>query len=50
MEQWDVARAMRELVVERFEQLGIEIPLPQQVVWHRNEDSVAEERVDAPKT
>jgi small conductance mechanosensitive channel len=39
LEQWEVARAMRELVVERFEQLGIEIPLPQQVVWHKTEES-----------
>ena len=51
MEQWDVARAMRELVVERFEQLGIEIPLPQQVVWHKSEDPGAdtETRVATPK-
>ena len=49
MEQWDVARAMRELVVERFEQLGIEIPLPQQVVWHKSQEPGAEQRVDAPK-
>jgi len=42
---------MRELVVERFEQLGIEIPLPQQVVWHKSEDPGAdtETRVATPK-
>jgi small conductance mechanosensitive channel len=37
LEQWEVARVMRELVVERFEQLGIEIPLPQQVVFNKGE-------------
>ncbi len=37
LEQWEVARAMRELVVERFEQLGIEIPLPQQVVFNKDQ-------------
>jgi small-conductance mechanosensitive channel len=36
LQQWEVARTMRELVVERFEELGIEIPLPQQVVWNKD--------------
>ncbi len=38
LQQWDVARTMRELVVERFAELGIEIPLPQRVVWHKGDD------------
>jgi len=35
MEQWEVAREMRERVKARFDYEGIEIPLPQRVVWHR---------------
>jgi len=36
MEQWNVAREMRERIKDRFDELGIEIPRPQRVVWHRN--------------
>jgi small conductance mechanosensitive channel len=35
MEQWGVAREMRERVKARFDIEGIEIPFPQRVVWHR---------------
>jgi moderate conductance mechanosensitive channel len=35
MEQWEVAREMRERIKARFDYEGIEIPLPQRVVWHR---------------
>jgi len=35
LEQWNVAREMRERIKVRFDELGIEIPLPQRVVWHR---------------
>ena len=35
LEQWAVAREMRERVKARFDDEGIEIPLPQRVVWHR---------------
>ena len=45
MEQWEVAREMRERVKARFDYEGIEIPLPQRVVWHRDQhDPGAEER------
>jgi small conductance mechanosensitive channel len=36
MEQWKVAREMRERIKDRFDEEGIEIPFPQRVVWHRN--------------
>ncbi len=37
LEQWRVAREMRERIKDRFDELGIEIPRPQRVVWHRQE-------------
>ncbi|PVG81324.1 mechanosensitive ion channel protein MscS [Nocardioides gansuensis] len=36
MEQWAVAREMRERIKARFDAEGIEIPFPQRVVWHRD--------------
>ena len=36
MEQWAIARALRERIKARFDHEGIEIAIPQQVVWHRN--------------
>jgi len=36
MEQWDVAREMRERIKARFDFEKIEIPFPQRVVWHRD--------------
>ena len=35
MEQWGVARELRQRIKARFDHEGIEIPLPQRVVWHR---------------
>jgi small-conductance mechanosensitive channel len=37
MEQWGVARELRQRVKARFDHEGIEIPLPQRVVWQREE-------------
>ena len=35
MEQWAVARELRQRIKARFDHEGIEIPFPQRVVWHR---------------
>ena len=37
MEQWQVAREMRARIKGRFDHEGIEIPMPQRVVWHREQ-------------
>ncbi len=36
LQQWSVAREMRERIKDRFDEEGIEIPLPQRMVWHRD--------------
>jgi small conductance mechanosensitive channel len=36
-EQWAVAREMRARIKSRFDAEGIEMPLPQRVMWHREE-------------
>ena len=36
MEQWAVAREMRQRIKARFDYEGIEIPFPQRVVWQRD--------------
>ncbi|MGH3368105.1 MAG: mechanosensitive ion channel family protein [Nocardioidaceae bacterium] len=38
MKQWTIARELRERIKERFDAEGIEMPLPQRVVWHRGAD------------
>lgn len=48
LEQWDVAREMRERVKARFDYEGIEIPLPQRVVWHRDAPHPADRGEDVP--
>jgi small conductance mechanosensitive channel len=37
LEQWSVAREMRQRIKARFDYEGIEIPFPQRVVWHRDQ-------------
>lgn len=37
MEQWAVARELRQRIKARFDHEGIEIPLPQRVVWQREQ-------------
>ena len=41
MEQWGIAREMRERILARFAYEGIEIPIPQRMVWHRDEPAAA---------
>jgi small conductance mechanosensitive channel len=44
LEQWKVAREMRERIKTRFDAAGIEIPLPQRVVWQRGSPAGDDER------
>ena len=37
LQQWAVAREMRERIKARFDHEGIEIPLPQRSIWHRDD-------------
>jgi small conductance mechanosensitive channel len=37
--QWGLEREMNRRLKKAFEEAGIEIPFPQQVVWHRNKPS-----------
>lgn len=39
--QWAVERELRMRLKVAFDKAGIEIPFPQQTVWHRNVDSVS---------
>jgi len=48
LEQWNVAREMRERIKERFDAEGIEIPLPQRVIWQRETAPQAAEVVSPP--
>ena len=43
LEQWAVAREMRQRIKARFDIEGIEIPFPQRVVWHREERAAGAE-------
>ena len=36
-EQWRVSRALRERLKAAFDAEGIEIPFPQQTIWHRGD-------------
>jgi len=39
LEQWAVAREMRQRIKSRFDHEGIEIPFAQRVIWHRDEEA-----------
>jgi small-conductance mechanosensitive channel len=53
LEQWEIAREMRERIKARFDFEGIEMPLPQRVIYHRNmtktdgQSPAADEKQDA---
>ena len=47
LEQWAIAREMRQRIKSRFDYEGIEIPFPQRVVWHRNEQATDQPAGDA---
>jgi moderate conductance mechanosensitive channel len=40
LEQWAVAREMRQRIKARFDYEGIEIAMPARVVWHRDEPNI----------
>jgi len=46
MQQWAVAREMRERIKARFDHEGIEMALPQRVVWHREPSGVGGDPVE----
>lgn len=50
LEQWSIAREMRERIKDRFDAEGIEIPLPQRMVWHRDMPSDQETPRDSQTT
>ena len=39
--QWDISRVLRERLALALAEEGIEIPFPQQTVWHRTEEYAA---------
>lgn len=43
LQQWAVARTLRQRIKARFDHEGIEIPFAQRVVWHRDERKAAAE-------
>ncbi len=46
LEQWAVARALRQRIKARFDHEGIEIPFAQRVVWHREDKRAAGQPAD----
>jgi small conductance mechanosensitive channel len=50
LEQWAVAREMRQRIKARFDHEGIEIPFPQRVVWHRESQGTSSEVGDHAAT
>ncbi len=49
LEQWGVARALRERIKARFDYEGITIPFPQRVVWHHGATSGSDDGHAAPQ-
>jgi moderate conductance mechanosensitive channel len=47
MEQWGVARELRQRIKARFDYEGIEIPFAQRVVWHREGKNAQPETASA---
>jgi moderate conductance mechanosensitive channel len=45
-EQWRVSRRLRERIKARFDTEGIEIPFPQQTVWHRRGEAPADSQAE----
>ncbi len=48
MEQWAVARELRQRIKTRFDYEGIEIPFAQRVIWHKNSDEGPAARATDP--
>jgi small conductance mechanosensitive channel len=48
LEQWSVARELRQRIKSRFDHEGIEIPFAQRVVWHRTADQSAQDAHEGP--
>ncbi|NEE02651.1 mechanosensitive ion channel family protein [Phytoactinopolyspora halotolerans] len=50
LEQWKVARELRERIKRRFDAEGIEIPFPQRTLWVRQGEAVEPETAGAAPT
>jgi len=48
LEQWKVARELRQRIKARFDYEGFEIPFAQRVIWHREENSDTTRAATAP--
>jgi moderate conductance mechanosensitive channel len=48
LQQWRVARELRERIKSRFDVEGIEIPFPQRVVWSRSADTADDAAAGRP--
>ena len=47
LQQWKVARLLREKIEDAFDEAGVEIPFPQRTVWVRTEGTGAEALAEA---